>query len=311
MLNAARSVLMPLFSSSAHKADATASAAEAASAAASAAAPLKPCTAQAMIISLAICSSGALMYWAQGHNSPEVTTLDLGAGTISLELSQFSNQADSAPVDVGTEIAPEPEPEPIPEPEPKPIPEPEAEPTPEPEPEVVPEPTPAPAPVVKPEKKKQVEPERVHHRREHHEPREHHKPHYRERDHAREQHPPHETAAKAAAAQNAKPTQQRGASAQLMIYGRDQHPVLSKIKSAIDAHLMYPRKARMMRTEGTAVVQFVYTDTRKIKRLRLLKSTGHKELDRAALRSIMVASADFPAVDRSFTLRLPITFEIR
>lgn len=96
----------------------------------------------------------------------------------------------------------------------------------------------------------------------------------------------------------------------MLILGKDQHPVLLRIKKAIDQNLLYPRKARLMRHEGIAVVQFTYTKERKIRGLRLLKGTGYQILDEAALSSIRRAVHNFPQVEHNFTLRLPIRFEL-
>ena len=97
----------------------------------------------------------------------------------------------------------------------------------------------------------------------------------------------------------------------MLILGKDQHPVLLRIKRAIDQNLLYPRKARMMRMEGIAVVQFTYTTNRQLHNIRLLKGTGHSVLDQAAIQSIQRAAAAFPKVEHNFTLRLPIRFNLR
>lgn len=99
-------------------------------------------------------------------------------------------------------------------------------------------------------------------------------------------------------------------SEQVLILGRDQHPVLPQIKHAIDSNLLYPRRARMMREEGAAIVQFTYTRQGQLSRLRLLRSTGSAELDDAAKQTIIRASASFPQVKEDYTLRLPIIFKL-
>lgn len=101
-----------------------------------------------------------------------------------------------------------------------------------------------------------------------------------------------------------------GASQRVLILGKDQHPVLLQIKQAIDRNLLYPRKARLMRQEGIAVVQFTYTKERRLRGMRLLKGTGYQVLDEAALSSIRRALTAFPQVEHNFTLRLPIRFEL-
>lgn len=241
-------------------------------------------------LALSLCLYGALAWgtYQLMHHKPEtnLTALDLGAATIDLDLGQFV----ADPIDQPQPEPPAPEPEPVSEPEPEPIPKPEPQVTPEPEPT----PVAAPVPQVKPKER----PPRTEHRPE-----------------QRAERPPRERVAQADHRPKqmertaAQPTQS-GASQRVLILGKDQHPVLLRIKKAIDGNLLYPRKARLMRLEGVAVVQFTYTKERSLRGLRLLKGTGHRELDAAALDSIKRAVHTFPAVDHNFTLRLPIRFEL-
>ena len=269
-----------------------------------------------LIATLAYIGIGSVAAYAYLYE-PEVKPLELSGSTVTLNLAQFSTGGEVAPaLSDPTPVTPDPtpvEPEPLPEPEVQPEPEPEVQPEPEPEVKPEPEPIPTPAPVVK-HKKERVHPEKVHPRKE--------RPLERPKEHLRKEHPRKEqrrpltqdTMAQA----NANPNAQSQASspvagaqhAPIMVFGRDQHPVLIKIKAAIDQSLLYPRKARMMRLEGTAVVQFTYTKDRQIRGLRILKSTGHPELDAATKQTIIRAAPNFPSVDHNFTLRLPITFNI-
>lgn len=252
-------------------------------------------------LALSLCLYGAVAWGTyqlmHSKQSPDLTQLDLGSATINLDLGQFVE--DPVPLPQPEALAPEPEPELVPEPVPEP------EPIPEPEPQVTPEPEPAPVAAPVP----QVKPKERPLRKEHHHQRTEHRPEQRA------ERPPRERVAQAdhrpkqmerAAAQ---PTQS-GASQRVLILGKDQHPVLLRIKKAIDGNLLYPRKARLMRLEGVAVVQFTYTKERTLRKLRLLKGTGHRELDAAALDSIKRAVYAFPPVDHNFTLRLPIRFEL-
>ena len=231
-------------------------------------------------LALSLCLYGALAWGTyqlmHSKQSPDLTQLDLGSATINLDLGQFVE--DPVPLPQPEALAPEPEPEPVPEPVPEPEPIPEPEPQVEPEPE--PTPVAAPVPQVKP--KERPPRERV----------------------AQADHRPKQMERAAA-----QPTQS-GASQRVLILGKDQHPVLLRIKKAIDGNLLYPRKALLMRLEGVAVVQFTYTKERSLRGLRLLKGTGHRELDAAALDSIKRAVYAFPPVDHNFTLRLPIRFEL-
>lgn len=251
--------------------------------------------------------TGATVY--AFSDKDETKPLEVGGATISLALDQFgppSNEANN-PVEEIAEPTPEPEPEVQPEPEP------EVQPEPEPEPEVKPEPivkeieAPAPPVVkkeVKPKPKKEIQEKKERKERKEHHERRHvkHKPQQQANPDAK----PHDKPREHSARRGGSPHQGK-----VMVFGRDNHPVLVAIKSAIDKALIYPRKAQMLRQEGTAVVQFTYTKSGNLKGLRLLKSTGIKELDEAAMRTIVRASANFPSVEQNYTLRLPITFDIR
>lgn len=251
------------------------------------------CTKSAFIITCSLYLSVAAAFSYYNYNQ-EPIKLDLGSPTIALSLEQFG--------DLTTPAQPLPT-EPVQEPEP--LPEPEPQPQPEPEPKIEPQPpveqsTIAPQPpVVK--KERTIERKRAHnpHRHKHQRKAQEHKARANNIAPANTQ-----------AAQSARPPKQGHASEQVLILGRDQHPVLSKIKQAIDSNLLYPRRARMMREQGASIVQFTYTKQGQIKRLRLLRATKSQELNDAAIQTIIRASASFPKVNQDFTLRLPIVFKL-
>ena len=252
------------------------------------------CTKSAFIITCSLylsVAAAAFSYYNYNYNQ-EPIKLDLGSPTIALSLEQFG--------DLTTPAQPLPT-EPVQEPEP--LPEPEPQPQPEPEPQIEPQPPventaiAPPPPVVK--KERTMERKRAHN------------PHRHKHQRKAQEHQARANniaSANTQAAQSARPPKQGQASEQVLILGRDQHPVLSKIKQAIDSNLLYPRRARMMREQGAAIVQFTYTKQGQIKRLRLLRATKSQELNDAAIQTIIRASASFPKVNQDFTLRLPIVF---
>ena len=250
------------------------------------------CTKSAFIITCSLYLSVAAAAFSYYNYNQEPIKLDLGSPTIALSLEQFG--------DLTTPAQPLPT-EPVQEPEP--LPEPEPQPQPEPEPQIEPQPPventaiAPPPPVVK--KERTMERKRAHnpHRHKHQRKAQNHQAKANNIASANNQ-----------AAQSARPPKQGQASEQVLILGRDQHPVLSKIKQAIDSNLLYPRRARMMREQGAAIVQFTYTKQGQIKRLRLLRATKSQELNDAAIQTIIRASASFPKVNQDFTLRLPIVF---
>lgn len=260
------------------------------------------CTKSAFIITCSLYLSVAAAAFSYYNYNQEPIKLDLGSPTIALSLEQFGDLTTPAQP-LPSETVPEPvqEPEPLPEPEP----EPEPQPQPEPEPQIEPQPPventaiAPPPPVVK--KERPMDRKRAHnpHRHKHQRKAQNHQ--------ARAN---NIASANTQTAQSARPPKQGHASEQVLILGRDQHPVLSKIKQAIDSNLLYPRRARMMREQGAAIVQFTYTKQGQIKRLRLLRATKSQELNDAAIQTIIRASASFPKVNQDFTLRLPIVFKI-
>lgn len=242
-------------------------------------------------LGLTLCLYGALAlgaYQLMAHSPSKVQNLSLGSATIDLDLGKFvaEPQAEPAP-----ELPAKPEPRVEPEPQVDPPVENQVEPQVEPEPQVIPQAQARPIPKQVHKKPKPIR--KAQHQREA-------RPQDVTRRHEARPNPQAHRAAPAPS----------GAAQRVLILGKDQHPILLRIKKAIDQNLLYPRKARLMRHEGIAVVQFTYTKERKIRGLRLLKGTGHQILDEAALSSIRRAVHNFPQVEHNFTLRLPIRFEL-
>lgn len=258
------------------------------------------CTKSAFIITSSLYLSVAAAAFSYYNYNQEPIKLDLGSPTIALSLEQFGDLTTPA-----QPLLPESAPESVQEPEPLPEPQPQPQPQSEPEPQIEPQPPVEntaivpPPPVVK--KERPIERKRAHnpHRHKHQRKAQNHQ--------ARAN---NIASANTQTAQSARPPKQGQASEQVLILGRDQHPVLSKIKQAIDSNLLYPRRARMMRKQGAAIVQFTYTKQGQIKRLRLLRATKSQELNDAAIQTIIRASASFPKVNQDFTLRLPIVFKL-
>ena len=248
------------------------------------------CTKSAFIITCSLYLSVAAAAFSYYNYNQEPIKLDLGSPTIALSLEQFGDlttQAQPLPSETTTE--PVLEPEPLPEPEPQIEPQPPVENT-----AIAP-----PQPVMK--KERPIDRKRAHNPHRHKHQRKAQDYQAREKNIA---------PANPQTAQSARPPKQGHASEQVLILGRDKHPVLSKIKQAIDSNLLYPRRARMMREQGAAIVQFTYTKQGQIKRLRLLRATKSQELNDAAIQTIIRASASFPKVNQDFTLRLPIIFKL-
>ncbi|MRI82869.1 MAG: hypothetical protein C6I00_00425 [Nitratiruptor sp.] len=84
----------------------------------------------------------------------------------------------------------------------------------------------------------------------------------------------------------------------------------SAIRAAIMRHRFYPRLARRSRKEGEVLVAFTLTPTGHLQDLRILRSSGHKLLDRAALQAIQRASKEFPRPQEPVSITVPIEYRL-
>lgn len=257
-----------------------------------------------------------------------------GGGPVAPAGDRSVSDAEPVPEPVAQpaeETAPEPisEPEPVPEPEPEPAPvrEPELEPVPvpEPEPEPVPEPVPVPEPKAAPVRKQEPKPVP--------EARKEVKPQPAAKKPTKKEAP--KTVVKKATSE--KPSETRpdatregatspvpsnvartgGATASqqggiaTMVYGEVHDPFLAEVKRSVESVLEYPRKARAMRMEGTAFVQFVIDASGRLESLEPHKSAGKPLLDKMALKAVRRAQGLWSKPQKTVRLRFPIRFELR
>ena len=96
-----------------------------------------------------------------------------------------------------------------------------------------------------------------------------------------------------------------------MVYGAVNDPFLSEVKQSVESVLEYPRKARAMRMEGTAVVQFVIDVEGRLTSLELYSSAGKPLLDKMALKAVRRAEGLWSKPQKTVRLRFPIRFELR
>lgn len=253
------------------------------------------CTKSAFAITSALYLCVAAAAYGYFIYEPNVTKLDIGSPSIALSLEQFGN-VDEPTAPSSDETTPAPE-----EQEQKQVDSNQQQ-------HEIPDPEPLPQPVVQEHKQAMAKAERRHERKIEHR-RKVDEMHHMRRDRAM-QTAAHLKEPPANAHRQNRPMRSERSSEHVLILGRDQHPVLTQIKQAIDSNLLYPRRARMMREEGAAIVQFTYTRQGQLRRLRLLRSTGSAELDDAAKQTIIRASATFPQVKEDYTLRLPIIFRL-
>ena len=87
------------------------------------------------------------------------------------------------------------------------------------------------------------------------------------------------------------------------------------IRRKIESTKRYPPEARRAGYEGTAVISFTINLDGTLGDVRVISSSGHPVLDRAAIMTIKRA-APFPPLkayttERSLTLEVPITFRLK
>ena len=86
---------------------------------------------------------------------------------------------------------------------------------------------------------------------------------------------------------------------------------LGRIRDAIVRNVRYPRIARKTKKQGVVEVGFTLLPTKELENLRIVKSSGHRVLDKAAIKSVKRASKEFPAPKERVELRVPIEFRLR
>ena len=101
-----------------------------------------------------------------------------------------------------------------------------------------------------------------------------------------------------------------------------QAPVQSKVineyktalRRAIEANKHYPRQARRLRQQGTAVVAFTVLRDGSIQNLRITSSAGNRSLDKAALKAIEKINGKFPIPDElnkpSWDFDIPMQYSL-
>ena len=86
---------------------------------------------------------------------------------------------------------------------------------------------------------------------------------------------------------------------------------LDRIEEAIRRHTHYPRIARRTHKEGVVEICFTLEPGGKVIHLHIMKSSGHKILDRAAKKTILQAAKEFPHPKKAVDLQIPIEYRLR
>ena len=85
-------------------------------------------------------------------------------------------------------------------------------------------------------------------------------------------------------------------------------PLLQRIRDSIESNLVYPYIARKKKIEGTALVEFKINQRGVPEDFKILRSSGHSILDKAAKETVVKASP-FPVLKD--TIEIPITFLLK
>ena len=85
-------------------------------------------------------------------------------------------------------------------------------------------------------------------------------------------------------------------------------PLLQRIRDSIESNLVYPYIARKKKIEGTALVEFRINQRGVPEDFKIVRSSGHSILDKAA-RETVVKASPFPALKD--TIEIPITFLLK
>lgn len=86
----------------------------------------------------------------------------------------------------------------------------------------------------------------------------------------------------------------------------------SELRNLISRNKRYPSKAQKMRKEGTVVVSFAISKGGSISNIRVSKSSGNKDLDKAAVKAVRRVGTFKPRPDNvPGNLSVPINFKIK
>jgi protein TonB len=85
----------------------------------------------------------------------------------------------------------------------------------------------------------------------------------------------------------------------------------NEIRKAIQRHKFYPRIARKTKKEGVVELYFELTPKKKLRNIKVVRSSGHAILDRAAIKCVEKASKEFPAPKECVKVSVPIEYRLR
>jgi len=89
----------------------------------------------------------------------------------------------------------------------------------------------------------------------------------------------------------------------------------ARLRAAIETNKRYPRRARRLGQQGQVILRFVIDRTGAISDIEVIRSSGFRRLDQAAIETIRAISGQLPFPEKisrkHWTFRLPIDYRLR
>lgn len=83
---------------------------------------------------------------------------------------------------------------------------------------------------------------------------------------------------------------------------------LLQIRKEIQKHVKYSKKAKKLKIQGKVLVEFALNTNGTIDYIKTLE--GHKFLQKSTIDAIYSASSNFPKVEKSITIKIPIEYKL-
>ncbi len=134
-------------------------------------------------------------------------------------------------------------------------------------------------------------------------------------DRPRPTRPEPRTAAQTQQSTVAAPISDRPSPALPVVSHEQKQHYLAVLAARIDRSKYYPKLSRRLGEEGTVVVSFVIERSGHLSDLAIVESSGHRRLDRAALKTLRRVSPFLPIPDGlqrdNWPISVPISFHLR
>ncbi|DAB30371.1 MAG TPA: hypothetical protein CFH84_04490 [Sulfurimonas sp. UBA12504] len=86
---------------------------------------------------------------------------------------------------------------------------------------------------------------------------------------------------------------------------------LGLIRAMIQNALIYPTMAKRLKIEGVVVVSFVLTSNGLVESATIITKSGSNSLDTKALDTVLALSGEYPTVNKTVQLQIPIAFSLK